>query len=192
MAGKVKKIDRLEIHPVTPDRWEDFETLFGENGAYAGCWCMWWRIRSGEFKKAGKEGHKEAMRTTVQSGIEPGLLAYADGVPAGWVAIGNRADYPRLTTSQTMYPVDDQDVWSIVCFFIHKNYRGLQIMQSLINAAVEFARDHGAKIVEAYPLEVRERINSSQIYMGIASIYERCGFVEVARRDYRPIVRKML
>jgi GNAT superfamily N-acetyltransferase len=188
----VGKIEKLEIHPLTRQRWTDFETLFGPNGASAGCWCMWWRMTNREFRNAGKEGHKEAMRTAVHSGAEPGLLAYADGVPAGWVAIAPRTDYPRLATLETLYAVDGQEVWSIVCFFIHRNYRRHQIMQPLVEAAVEFARSRGAKIVEAYPLDIHEKVHSGRIYMGITSIYERCGFVEVARRDYRPILRKTL
>jgi hypothetical protein len=35
---------KLTVLPVTPDRWDDFEKLFGKSGACAGCWCMWWRL----------------------------------------------------------------------------------------------------------------------------------------------------
>ena len=31
----------FEFHPLTKDRWIDFEALFGARGAYGGCWCMW-------------------------------------------------------------------------------------------------------------------------------------------------------
>ena len=191
MATKIQKIEKLEILPVTPERWDDFETLFGKNGVY-GCWCMWWRMRNREFNNAGKEGRKEAMRTIVRSGTEPGLLAYADGIPVGWVAVAPRVDYPRLETSQTLFPVDDQEVWSIACFFIQRNYRGHKLMQQLINSAVQHAREHGARIVEAYPLDANEHVSPLRVYTGITSIFERCGFVEVARREYRPILRKVL
>ena len=47
----------LEFHPVTPERWSDFETLFGEKGACGGCWCMLWRLTRKEFErqKAGRQ-----------------------------------------------------------------------------------------------------------------------------------------
>ena len=191
MVTKIQKIEQLEILPLTPERWSDFETLFGTNGVY-GCWCMWWRMRNSEFNNAGKEGRKEAMRTTVRSGKEPGMLAYADGIPVGWVAVAPRVEYPRLETSKTLFPVDDQEVWSIPCFFVQRNYRGFRIMEHLINSAVQYAQKHGAKVIEAYPLDVQDRVSSARIFTGITSIFERCGFSEVARRDYRPILRKAL
>ena len=39
----------LAIHPLTLDRWDDFETLFGKNGGCAGCWCMWPRMGQTEW-----------------------------------------------------------------------------------------------------------------------------------------------
>jgi hypothetical protein len=52
----------MEIHPLTPDRWDDFEELFGSRGAYGGCWCMWWRTTRKEFE-AFKGDEKTSMGT---------------------------------------------------------------------------------------------------------------------------------
>jgi len=73
----------VEIHPLTADRWADFERLFGPRGAYAGCWCMWPRLRSRDFAKRKGPENKEAMREVVESDEPPGLLAYVDGEPVG-------------------------------------------------------------------------------------------------------------
>jgi len=91
-----------------------------------------------------------------------------------------------------LYPVDEQPVWSISCFFIHRNYRGHQMMQRLISAAVQYAWEHGGRIVEAYPLDIDEKVSPLRVYTGITSIFERCGFELAARRDYRPIMRRTL
>ena len=192
MSVRTRTIEKVEIYPLTPERWTDFETLFGPNGAFAGCWCMWWRMSHKEFEKAGKEGHHEAMRAVVQAGLEPGLIAYADGFPAGWAALAPRADYPRLQTSRMLAPVDDQPVWSIPCFFIHRNYRRQHLMEQLIEAACQYARQHGARILEAYPLDVNEKARPSNIYTGVTKVFERAGFKVVARREYRPVMRKSL
>lgn len=192
MTERTRKIEKVEILPLTPERWADFETVFGPNGGWAWCWCMWWRMSNKEFNGVGKEGRHEAMRTTVQAGVEPGLIAYADGVPAGWAAVAPRADYPRLQTSRLLAPVDDQPVWSIPCFFIHRDYRRQHLMEHLIEAACQYAKDHGAKILEAYPLDVHEKVRSNNIYTGITAVFEKYGFEEVVRREGRPVMRKIL
>ncbi|NMC85593.1 MAG: GNAT family N-acetyltransferase [Anaerolineaceae bacterium] len=179
----------LTYFPVTPDRWADFERLFGPNGACAGCWCAWWRVPGSEFNKMGKDGHKNVIRTAVQEGLEPGLLAYDGTIPAGWVALAPREQYPRLARSRNLYPVDDAPVWSITCFFIDRHYRRQGMMEGLIRAAVDYARTHGAAIVEAYPLDPHEKISAGSLYTGVASTFIAAGFVEVARRGDHPIMR---
>lgn len=66
----------LEFHPVTKERWPDFATLFGEKGACGGCWCMLWRLTRKEFERQKGEANRQAMKTIVESGEIPGLLAY--------------------------------------------------------------------------------------------------------------------
>ena len=83
MPKKPIVVEKWEYHALTPDRWDDFEQLFGPNGACAGCWCAWFLMNNKEFTTARKEGHKELMRTLVQSGVEPGIIAYADGNTGG-------------------------------------------------------------------------------------------------------------
>ena len=193
MVKRPVDITKIEFHPLTADRWADFEYLFGPNGACAGCWCMWYRMSHKEYKESGKEGHKNAIRTLVQSDAEPGLLSYADGKPVGWVTIAPREEYIRLKTSRILAPVDDLSVWSIPCFFIHKDYRGIGLLEKLIKAAVDYAQTKGAKIVEAYPYETEKRMSALSIFSGIASTFRRTGFDEVERRsEKRPIMRLTL
>jgi GNAT superfamily N-acetyltransferase len=182
----------LTYFPLTPDRWTDFERLFGPNGACDGCWCVWWRVTGAEFNQMGKEAHKNLIRTVVQEGQEPGLLAYDGEIPAGWVALAPREQYPRLARSRTLSPVDDQPVWSITCFFIDRHYRRQGMMGGLIRAAVAYARTRGATIVEAYPKDPHEKTGAGNLYLGVASTFTAAGFVEVARRGDHPIMRKSL
>lgn len=192
MAKKALQVEKWEFHPLTPERWEDFETLFGPNGACAGCWCAWFLMTNKQFREAKKEGHKELLRTLVHSGVEPGLIAYADGVPAGWVALGPREKYGRLATSDHLGPVDDQPVWVIPCFFIHRNYRHMGLMEHLLEGAIDYARARGVSMLEAFPLEVTDKINSMSLFAGKAAVFQRLGFEQVALRDYRLIMRKTL
>jgi len=52
----------FEAHPLTPDRWSDLEQLFGRNGAYAGCWCMWWRVAGKDWSAQRGEGNRVAFK----------------------------------------------------------------------------------------------------------------------------------
>src|SRR5512140_430265 len=99
-----------------------------------------------EFNTSRKEGHKELMRTLVHSGVEPGIIAYADGIPAGWVALAPRENYKRLATSKHLGPVDDQAVWVVSCFYINRDYRRQGMMEKLITAAIDYAQKKGVKI----------------------------------------------
>jgi GNAT superfamily N-acetyltransferase len=177
------------VEPLTPDRWSDFERLFGPNGACAGCWCMWWRLGRHTLRQNG-EGNRRAFRAIVEAGPPPGLLAYDGDEPAGWFALAPRADLPVLGRSRYLKPVDTLPVWSLSCFFIGRGYRRRGLTGRLIAAAVEHARREGALAVEAYPWETEERKGASIVYTGLASTFRRLGFVEAARRvPHRPILR---
>lgn len=183
---------QIDIFPLTETRLLDYETVLGKSGC-GGCWCMWWRVPNKEFTTLGKEGRKEGMRTLVHQGVEPGLIAYVDQVPAAWVAVAPRADYLRLRTSRIFASLDEQPVWSIVCFFIRTKFRGQGLMHPLIDAAVDFAKAHGATIIEAYPFEPEQQANPLSIYTGVPSVFESAGFTEVARRkSNRPVMRKTI
>jgi len=182
---------QLQFHPVTPDRWKDFEKLFGPNGACAGCWCMWWRLPRAEFTQKHYAGNKRAIKKIITTGQEPGMLAYADGEPIGWCAIAPREVYPSLDRSNVLQRVDDQPVWSVTCFYIARGYRKHGVTALLLQAAIQFARQHGAKIVEGYPIDAGgEKKSTTSVFTGVASTFAQAGFVEVARRSpTRPIMR---
>jgi hypothetical protein len=64
-------------------------------------------------------------------------------------------------------------------------------MVRLLAAAVEYARERGAEIVEGYPVEAqRDKIPDVSSFTGIMSAFVEAGFVEVERRsEHRPIMR---
>ena len=175
--------------PVTRERWRDFESLFGECGAYEGCWCMWWRLTREEWTRQRGEANRRAMKRIVDSGEVPGIIAYVGGRPAGWCSIAPRDAFPTLNRSRTLSRVDKQPVWSIVCFYVSPVFRGSRLMSALLAAARDYAVHHGAKIVEAYPREPGD-LGPPQAYMGVVPAFAKAGFAEVARRSPKqPIMR---
>jgi GNAT superfamily N-acetyltransferase len=182
------------FHPLTPERWNDFEALFGPHGACGGCWCMWWRIKRSDFEHQKGDVNRLALQQIVASGEVPGLLAYdgaKGGPPVGWCSVAPREAFPALERSRILKRVDDQPVWTAVCFFVAKTYRRQGLTVSLLRAAVEYARQAGAKIVEGYPEDPRKaEIPAPFAFTGLASAFIQAGFVEVLRRsETRPIMR---
>ena len=109
----------IDCRPLTPERWDDLERLFGpERGAIAGCWCMWFKLRRPEWDAAGRAGRKAMFRALVERGPPPGILAYAEGVPAGWCAVEPRNAYAVIERSHIRAPIDDRPAFAITCFYL--------------------------------------------------------------------------
>ncbi len=188
-------MNNLEFQPLTPERWEDFERLFGPRGACAGCWCMYWKLPRKEFNAGQGEGNRLAQKAILASGRTPGLLAYVDDIPAGWCALEPRENYPGLARSRILALVDETPVWSVTCFFVDRRYRRQGLTVALLRAVVDYVKEQGGKVVEGYPVEPRPGQKTSPvfIYTGMASAFRQAGFVEVARRsETRPIMRYYL
>jgi GNAT superfamily N-acetyltransferase len=184
----------IEVHPLTPDRWDDLVELFGRPGASIprGCWCMYYR-GSGKTYATSREANRNALRELVDRGQVPGLIGYANGRAVGWISLGPREDFARLERSPIAKPVDEKPVWSIVCFFVDARTRGQGITHELLEAAEDYARSQGVTLLEAYPVDRPDRGPAISLWWGAKSIYDRAGFEEVARRKAtRPVVRKML
>jgi len=132
------------------------------------------------------------MKKLVKSEETTGLIAYSKGEPIGWCSIAPREKYGLLERSRVLRRVDEKPVWSIVCFFVSKNYRRQGLSDELILAAIKYARKHKAKIVEAYPIDPgkKGKYPATFAYTGFVSAFRRAGFKEVERRsEKRPIMR---
>ena len=192
----------LDIRPLTPERLPDLASLFEQGGDPKWCWCAYFRIRGFDFSKGGKERHRAAMEAATYAAADddraPGLVAYDGDKAVGWISIGPREDYERLAYSTVLKPLDDKPVWSIVCFVVGKKARGRGVATRLLDAGVDYARGHGARLLEAYPVDVAEgqRIASADAYRGTLTMFERAGFkvadwrTTPSTRTSRPIVRR--
>ena len=174
-----------EVHPLTPDRWRDFTDLFNSAAVTRHCWCMWPRMVT-DYRNDTDASNRRAIKKVVDTAkAPPGVLAYVDGTPAGWCAVAPRERYPRLDRSRATKAIDDQSVWSVVCFFIRSGMRGKGLMPALLQAAVDVAARHGATIIEGYPIEGR-----GDPFHGVSSVFRAAGFEEVERRvPNRPVMR---
>jgi ribosomal protein S18 acetylase RimI-like enzyme len=63
----------------------------------------------------------------------------------------------------------------------------------MLSGAADYARAHGATLLEAYPVDKPDRGAADNMWFGAKTLYDRAGFEEVARRKpTRPVVRKAL
>src|SRR5512147_2897635 len=180
----------LSFRPLHRNLWPDLEELFGPNGACAGCWCMFWKLRGKTYEEARGMEARQMHKSQIDAGVSTGLLAYLHGEVVGWVAVEPREAYPRLAHSRALKPVDDQPVWSVTCFFVAKKHRRSGVTVELLKAAVEHVKAHGGRIVEGYPVDAQKNMPAPFIYTGTASAFKQAGFKEVARNTpTRPIFR---
>lgn len=194
-AATRRAATRIEFHPATPERWADVESLFGPRGACGGCWCQWPRLRGAEFSRGKGEPNKRALRRQVEGGSEPGIIAYVDGVPAAWCALAPREAYPRITHSRLF--ADDApapETWSVVCFFVARPFRGQRLTVRLLDAAAAYAKRHGARLLEGYPVDPgARRVADAFVWTGLAAAFVSASFTEVARPSpTRPLMRRVL
>jgi len=193
----------LEIHPLTPKRLPDLAELFGQGGDPKWCWCAFYRVRGMTWSNATPKDNRAvlegAVRSDARDGRAPGLVAYRDGEAVGWVSLAPREEFERLEHSKVLARIDDRPVWSIVCFVVGRTSRGQGVAAALLAAGVDYARDHGATLLEGYPIETGgKRVASANVFKGTLGMFERAGFKVAERRRFnastpeRLIVRRGL
>ena len=186
----------LSFEPLTPARWPDLEAVFGAKGCSIArqCWCMAYR-KTGSTKVT--EGqtiaatNRASLKRQVDAGQFTGLLAYSGDAPVGWLSFGPREDFKRLANSPIMKPVDDQPVWSIICFVVPAPQRRQGVAKALLDAAISYCREHGVTLLEAYPVDKAEtQADPQTLWFGPRRMFDVVGFDEIAcRKPGRPVLR---
>lgn len=182
------------VADATAERWDDVAAVLRTRGDPSRCWCQWFRLRRPDFDATRVAQRRAALQEQVAAPVPPGVLAYDDaGVPSGWCAVAPRADYPRLAASRVAAGTGDEDgLWAVTCFVVRTDARRQGLATVLLDGAVDLARRHGARLVEAYPVDTAVRpASTSELYHGPLSIFLRAGFTEVGTRrsPARPVVR---
>ena len=198
-SGGGRRTD-LDVRALTPSRFADVVDLFGTRGDPSWCWCQFFHDTSDAYSTSA-EANREALRSQAARRPHPGLLAYDAGTPVGWVQVGPRPGFARLTGNRALGAVAgddiaDRGVWAVTCFVVKVGHRRRGIGAALLDAAVAHARAAGAHTLEGHPVDVaaRERKSSSaELYHGTLSTFLAAGFEEVGRTGpTRPVVRLAL
>ena len=175
---------------------EDVEAVFAAGGARK-CRCQAMKVAGWIWRDTTQEERDAALLEQTACGTAgptSGLIGYVDGEAAGWVAVEKRENYPRLWSRKQPWMRMDPElegVWSVTCFVVRKEHRGAGLNARLLDAALAFARDGGARVIEAYPVDpaLGRKKSSNDLYHGVVSTFLSAGFREVARPSPdRPIM----
>jgi GNAT superfamily N-acetyltransferase len=193
----------VRVVPANEASWEDLQTIMGTRGDAHGCQCQWFKIRDMDWRGVPREERAARFREQTDCGhpdspTTSGLVAYLDGEPVGWCAVEPRTAYLRLLKMRTPWagrsedPADD-GVWVVTCFQVRVGFRRRGMSGALARAAVEFARAHGARAVEGYPLvtEPGKAFTWGELYVGAVSAFAEAGFVEVSAPSKRRRVMRV-
>jgi GNAT superfamily N-acetyltransferase len=179
-----RSVTRVRVLPVTPQRWADFERLFGARGAPHYCWCTPYRLANAHL--LGKAQKQQAMHELVAAGTPIGVLAYAGERVVGWCSVAPRESYVKLARSRSMPRVSEAPTWTVLCLFVPRAERGQRLTSALLRGAVRYARASGAHVVEGYP---HDTAGVSSTHRGSSSAFAAAGFEQQGKRWVRSWAR---
>lgn len=171
--------------PATSRTWDDVQAALTGGGDGKACQCAWAVMRGPQFLATTPDERREFLRGQVASDTPPGLVAYVDGDPAGWVRVGPRTAHPRIRHSRvaapSAEPMDDPAVWAVSCFSVRTEHRRQGVSAALLDAAVVYARANGARIIEGYPVDSSvKKPTANSLFVGSLSTFLNAGFGIVA------------
>jgi GNAT superfamily N-acetyltransferase len=195
----------ITIVPANEASWEDLQAVLGTRGDPHRCQCQRYKMQPGEsWARVGPEELAFRLRTQAECGnpksqTTSGLVAYLDGEPVGWCAVEPRTAYPRLLL-KTRVPWTnraedkaDESVWAVTCFVTRAGFRRRGISRALARAAVDFARERGARALEGYPMITvpGQEVTWGELHVGSSSVFAAAGFAEVSHPTLRRVVMRI-
>jgi GNAT superfamily N-acetyltransferase len=192
----------ISVVPANEASWEDLQTVFGTRGQASRCQCQRYKLRRREsFRSfpAEERAHRLRQQTDCghpESGTTSGLVAYLEDEPVGWCAVEPRTAYEGLVRNNRVpwegraEDKTDDSIWAVTCLFTRARFRERGISRALARAAVDFARERGARAIEGYPMSTKNVI-LEELHVGTEGVFADAGFTEVSRPTVRRVVMRI-
>ena len=185
------------VRPAHDTDWDDLRTVLGTRGPAARCQCQRFKLHPGEaFAKFPAEVRADRLRESISGTPTGGLLARLGDEPAGWCAVEPRSAYGGLVRNNRV-PWDgrtedkqDASVWAVTCVFTRAGFRKRGVGRALVRAAVDYAREQGARALEGYPMVTKNAL-LEELHPGTYAMFEAAGFTEVTRPSVRRAVMRI-
>jgi GNAT superfamily N-acetyltransferase len=204
MAQTTRTTDgAISVVPANNASWDDLQAVLGTRGDPARCQCQHYKIRDMEWRSVPVDERAERLREQTNCGhpgarTTSGLVAYLDGEPVGWCAVEPRTAFLRLLATRVPWTGRTEDktddgVWAVTCFVTRAGFRHRGVSRALARAAVDFARERGARAVEGYPMvtQAEQVITWGELHVGSRSIFAAAGFTEVSAPTLRRVVMRI-
>lgn len=194
---------QLTIACANKASWADLQAIFGTADYPGKCYCQRFKTRDCHWSSLSDQQRQDRLREQTrcddpQARTTTGLVAYLDSEPVGWVAVEPRTAYPRLLRTRTAWSGRQEDkaddsVWAVTCFVTRKGYRKRGITYALAAATIGFAREQGARALEAYPMTTPpgKEITWGELHVGSRQVFADAGFTEVSRPSLRRVVMRI-
>jgi GNAT superfamily N-acetyltransferase len=194
--------EKLTIVPANEASSDDLAAIFGTTDA-GHCQCQRFKVIGWIWRDSTQDERTAMLRAQTacddpDAAATSGLVAYVDDEPAGWVAVEPRTAYPKLRTTRVPWTDRDEDkdddgIWAVTCFVVRKGYRGRGLTYPLALATIDFARERGARALEAYPMITQpgKEITWGEVHVGARQVFEDAGFEEVSRPTLRRVVMRI-
>ena len=194
--------EKLTIVPANEASSDDLAAIFGTTDA-GHCQCQRFKVIGWIWRDSTQDERTAMLRAQTacddpDAAATSGLVAYVDDEPAGWVAVEPRTAYPKLRTTRVPWTGRDEDkdddgIWAVTCFVVRKGYRGRGLTYPLALATIDFARERGARALEAYPMITQpgKEITWGEVHVGARQVFEDAGFEEVSRPTVRRVVMRI-
>ena len=185
---------QLETGLATPDRWADVQHALTGGGDGRTCWCCWPVMPGPQWRSASVDERRDALHSEIVTGPAPGIVCYVDGQAIGWVRVGPRPHQlglvrTRIVKSGAPDVAQDTSVWGLTCFCVRKEGRGMGVSRTLLDAAVDYARTSGARLLEAYPFDNRtNHFSANELFVGALTTFLDAGFTIRARPTPKRVV----
>jgi GNAT superfamily N-acetyltransferase len=188
----------MRIVPANKASWDDLDTILAGASCHGGrCYCqrykLGWNAWPGDHLDRAHMLREQTDCGHPRSASTSGLVAYLDGEPAGWCNVEPRSAYPYLGSVPWRKRKEDRtdvSIWAVTCFITRAGFRRRGVSYALARAAVDFARERGARALEGYPMipERGKDVPWGELNVGHVSIFAAAGFAEVSRPTLRRAV----
>lgn len=162
------------------------------------CFCRYWHFEGDKntwLERCATSPHtnEAELRMDVLRGEarSAGLVALEGDAARGWMKLAPRASLPKLRARPVYRSLDlgpDEGVLSIACMLVHPDARGTGVARALVTEAPRFARERGARAIEAYPHAVAG-LGPHESWMGPHALLAALGFRAVGGENPYPVMR---
>jgi GNAT superfamily N-acetyltransferase len=204
-------MDKIEIKRFTPDLIADFFDFFdlrafSDHEEWSCCYCTFfhsdneseeeieeWMKANGNDVNALRQVSKNHAQQLIVTGVMQGYIAYSEGKSVAWCNFNDKRAFSRLdfdTETSNLLSQETENIKAVTCFTVSPEYRSQGIATALLERAISDATAQGISAIEGYARFHETRFPFD--YTGPIRLYEKLGFVQVAKYGKVAVMRKEL